>query len=69
MKDSYKAKVIYFKKLKQFDGDPRVGFVDELSQAFPYPEYNSREEILENFDKDYQEQAEIWDVLITVETV
>jgi hypothetical protein len=69
MKDSYNAKVVYLRDLKVFDGDGQGDFTEEFSQAMPYYEFDSDERILSGYDDDFKNQAEIWKVKITMETV
>jgi hypothetical protein len=68
MKSSYKAKVVYFRDLKEFDcGEGWT--TSDLSMALSHYEFYSDESIIKEFDDEYIEQAEIWKVKITVETV
>jgi hypothetical protein len=69
MKSSMNAKVVYFKDLKEFDGDGEGNNTDELSQAMPYYEFDSDESIIGGYDDEYRNQAEVWKVKITVETI
>lgn len=69
MRDSFIAKVVYFNELKEFDATSDGDNTGRLSEAFPYPETDSDEDIKELYDNGYQDQIEIWKVQITVETI
>jgi hypothetical protein len=69
MRDSYEAKVIYFNKNKEFDFDGDGNLTHDLSLAYFYREDFSDEALLKDLDDDYKEQAEIWKVRVTIETI
>jgi hypothetical protein len=69
MKDSMIAKVVFFKDTKEFCGSLDGDLTDKLAEAYPFYEDDLDSSIISDMDKDCQEQAEVWKVKITVETI
>ena len=68
IKDSFKAKVIYFSKIKLFEGNIS-DLSDSLAGAYLYGEDSDTASLVEDYDDDYKKQAEVWDVEVTIETI
>jgi hypothetical protein len=69
MKDTRIAKVVFFKDTKEFCGSLDGDLTDNLTEAYPFYEDDLDSSIITDMDEDYQAQAEIWKVKITVETL
>jgi len=68
MRDTYIGKVIYFKISRSFEGNDGYE-ANKLSEAAIYPECSTEGDLLGDFDKDNRDQAEIWKVKVTIDTV
>ena len=68
MKDSRISKIAFFKNEKKFD-EGYGNMCECLAEAMLYPDFMLDEEIIKQFDKDYQEQVEIWKIRVTYETI
>jgi hypothetical protein len=69
MRSSYIAKVVYFKDLREFDGDGEGNTTNNLSEAMFYYKFDSDESIISAYDEEYRNQAEVWKVRVIVETI
>jgi hypothetical protein len=69
MRDTKKAKVIYYKDTKEFAWDNFGGTTAEFAEAFLFPEDISDEQLISDYDEDCRDLIEVWKVNFTLETV
>ena len=67
MKSSHLAKIVYFPEIKEFSASNEGDTTEDMSEAYPYYEFDSDKSILNDFDDNCK--GEVWKVKITVETV
>lgn len=69
MKTYKMAKIVYFKKDKEFSASNDGGVSGYMDEAILYDIDMPDETIISFFDDDYQDQIEIWKVRLTIETL
>lgn len=69
MKTYKMAKIVYFKKDKEFSASNYGGVSGYMDEAILYDIDMPDETIISFFDDDYQEQIEVWKVRLTIETL